>query len=256
MDILEKLNVILEEVIEEAYPSILKKIPKDTRRYLSSSYFIGTNSSAEQISPEQATKKPYSTMLLIYIDSNGDVLGYGQGSYVNALSTRNRGRFYRRGGYRGITTRKGMIDASSEIWAIYPDASVEDRYNAKIGKRPLDTDWGEDELSYRKRTEKLAKKKATTILASSQKYIDSLGETIYRNMLKIKAKMKRGDMPWGADEFKRDLLKGIDWELYDQVRSAISELELAGYSNRNDQDDLLRTSRKMEKVRKKLENEE
>lgn len=105
-----ELRKIAKELV--AYPEILTKLPQRDKDNISRQYSISDNSKQNEIDKSQATKKPYSDGLLIYVADN-KIIAYGIGTGFTTLTREFRD-----------SNRKQVIESSDKIYYITEDKSV------------------------------------------------------------------------------------------------------------------------------------
>jgi len=154
------------------FPRILTKLPKSERNQISRSYSLGPNSKSSIISKSDATKKPYSDMLLIY-EENGKPVAYGIGASEIYQFNNRKNSIY------SDTGRKWWIANADKIWAV-----TKDEGRKPSNPRVLDSTNSLEQKSIEDTAKKLLQMKTKKYQIIIGKYIEEKLIDVHQGILK------------------------------------------------------------------------
>jgi len=220
----ECLDVLFEEAykrtLSEGFPKSFLKLDTQAKKQISRIYRVGPDSKETEIKPELGTKKPYRDQLVVWVDKNGQTIGYGVGADVRQT--------YGHGMYRRENmSRAQMQRMAAKAFVVTQDDSIRPKRDVR-NKRDMDNAPYNNQFTKRaaaflkaKEGKLVAKIKPEIgiIKSAYNKYIDGLTDSI-----------KDGDMYDVSDFFNyKSSYKSANKELRNSAGPALQRLAKIGH---------------------------
>lgn len=218
-------------VLAEGFPKHFVGLQPRDKDYISRVYSVGPKSKETKIDAKQGTKKPYRDQLLIWVDGNDEIIGWGIGA--NVTDERRKSYWRRQPGASRKQMQDYAISSGGYAIAVSQDDSIaklrKDRSDAKSGS---DLDWRDpQEKVFQKRAEDYLDKKSKVLEAAGKKEIAILKKAFNDYMDNLVEPLKKGELYGVSDiiDMSGRSYKTHSKESFATIRAAADRLAKIGH---------------------------